>query len=182
MTHKHVYLLPFDGEMTDDEVLKQAYNTITIQFLAKNCEGWKGKTQDDLEARVEMIKSAMHDKNVIMLSEHEGTYSIMRSVESEAMIDKLIAKNLPAEEAEKQDEEDEENNEPKVGDHIVIGVPVKVVETDSIYCEGCVFGRANYCHFLPKCYPELRKDSKNVIFVYDEEGEGDEETTCEENS
>lgn len=171
MTHKHVYLIPFHGEMTEDEVTEQALNITLLHYLAKNCEGWKGKTQDDLEARMEMIKSSIHDKNVIMLSEHEGKYYTSRSVESEEMIDNLIARNLTTEEAEEQDKEDEE---PKVGDSIVVGVPVKVAESKEHSCEGCVFDNADYCGFAPECASLMRMDSTSVIFILDEEGGNDD--------
>lgn len=147
MTHKHVYLIPFHGEMTEDEVTEQALNITLLHYLAKRCEGWKGKTQDDLEARMEMIKSAMSDKNVIMLSEHEGKYYTSRSVESSEMADKLAANCFTTEEAEEQDKED---NEPKVGDSIVVGVPVKVAESKEHSCEGCAFENADYCGFAPE--------------------------------
>lgn len=171
MTHKHVYLIPFHGEMTEDEVTEQALNITLLHYLAKRCEGWKGKTQDDLEARMEMIKSAMSDKNVIMLSEHEGKYYTSRSVESSEMADKLAANCFTTEEAEEQDKED---NEPKVGDSIVVGVPVKVAESKEHSCEGCAFENADYCGFAPECTSLTRMDSTGVIFILDEEGGNDD--------
>lgn len=95
LTHRHGYIIPMHGDMTEDEVIKNAFNHICVHYLGRNIKGWNPRTNDALQARCDMMSTALHDKNVIMLSEHNGEYSIMRDCDTPDRVDELMSIRLP---------------------------------------------------------------------------------------
>lgn len=98
LTHRHSYIITMDGRMTDEEIVEQAFNTVCVHYLGQNCKGWKGKSPESLQARCDMIRSALHDRNLIMLSEHDGKYYVMRDCDIPERVDELMSLCLPDEE------------------------------------------------------------------------------------
>ncbi len=101
LTHRHCYIIPMYGKMTEEEIVEQAFNTTCVHYLGRSCEGWKGKSPESLQARFDMIRTALHDKNVIMVSEHDGEYYVMRDCDTSDRVDELMSLRLADENNEK---------------------------------------------------------------------------------
>lgn len=108
LTHRHCYIIPMHGKMTDDEIVKTAFNQVCAHYLGRNIKDWESRTEDSLQARCDMMSTALHDKNVIMLSENDGKYSIMRDCDTSERVDELM--NLCPPEEEEKEETDDANN------------------------------------------------------------------------
>lgn len=100
LTHRHCYIIPMHGKMTDDEIVENAFNHVCAHYLGRNIKGWEPRTKDSLQARCDMMSTALHDKNVIMMSEHDGEYSIMRDCDTSDKVGELMSICLPEEEAD----------------------------------------------------------------------------------